>query len=183
MAKKKKKKQEQFDIPTKRTSGILPEGLYRFRCTGCDVSPEEGPSGYHYLSLVLNVEDPEQPDFTGRVVYYIASLSPKARWKMEELLNASGAPEDSTITPDWFEGKFVWGVVFHDEYEGIMRAKVDTLVSQDEVKVARKSHKEATKNLKQDSKGKKSKKSKAEPTEDAPPEDLGEALDEVWGED
>ena len=93
-----------------------------------------GPSGYPYLNCECNLDDKRFPEHAGRTFYTILSLSPAARWKMDEALDALGAPEDGTVDPDWFQGKRFYAKFEHHTHEGRTRLVVDQFIARDDVK-------------------------------------------------
>lgn len=120
------------NIPLKRTAGLPPEGVYR--CVIRKVDLNDGPTGYQYMACECGIDDKTQPIYSGRTFYANLSLSPKAAWKMEEALDALGAPTDGAITDTgWFHGKRFYAMLVHHEYEGRKRLQLDRWIARDQV--------------------------------------------------
>lgn len=127
------------DIPLKRTSGLPPEGMYRLVVAKTDL--KDGPTGYPYISLECVIDNAAKKKtdkaaiWNGRTVYTNLSLSPQARWKMEEALDAIGAPEEGTLSDiGWFIGKRYYAWLSHHEWEGRKRLQVGEFIPQDDVR-------------------------------------------------
>jgi len=121
-----------IDIPLKRTSGLPPAGVYR--CVIRKVDLNDGPSNYQYLSCECSIDDPRHKEWSGRVFYANLSMSPSARWKMEEALNALGAPDDGKIgNTQWFMGKRFYAKLDHHEWEGRSRLQVGEFIAREDV--------------------------------------------------
>ena len=99
-------------IDTTRTAGAVPEGVHRFQVV--DFEEKIGPAA-PYWSYTLEVQ--EDSPFDGQSVWANISLSAKARWKLEEFLDAMQIQEGMKLSGDTFLGQYVRGDVVHDEYE------------------------------------------------------------------
>jgi hypothetical protein len=108
-------------ISLSRTAGALPEGVHSFRIV--EVEEREGPSEWPYLNVTMEVE--EGSDYDGQRVWATVSLSPKARWKLEEFLDAVQAPEEGELYGDDFVGVRVRTTIIHEQWEGQTRARVE----------------------------------------------------------
>lgn len=100
-------------VQTKRTSGLPPAGAYRFRVI--EAKEREGAKGPYWAFTTAIVGDKY---FNDTHVYVNISLSPQARWKMDEWLDAFKVPEEIEITGDYFLGQFFVGNLVHNEFEG-----------------------------------------------------------------
>lgn len=67
----------------------MSEGIHIFQLV--DVKETVGGSGHPNMSFTC--ECCEDSQWNGQKVWMNVSLSPQARWKLEEFLNALGAPE------------------------------------------------------------------------------------------
>jgi len=106
------------DFDLTRQSGAPTVGVHTFRVDR--VQEKEGDSGYAYFGLSCVCQD--QGEDQGKEVYHILSLSPAARFKMDEFLDAIGAPKKGKGTVSTFQGKVFRGDVIMDEYEGTKKA-------------------------------------------------------------
>jgi hypothetical protein len=59
----------------------------------------------------------------------MVSLSPQARWKLNEFLDAVNAPKKGKAVGSQFIGKYVKGSVIHDTWEGRDTAKLDSIMA------------------------------------------------------
>jgi hypothetical protein len=184
------------DIPLKRTAGLPPIGIYR--CVIRKVDLNDGASGYPYMACECSIDDKKYPDESGSVFYANLSLSPKAKWKMEEALNALGAPTEGRIdSTGWFMGKRFYAMLEHHEWEGRKRLQLDEWIARDLVKERVAAWLQESAKLKAEEKATKVV-AEAEAAEMAPdlddePEvaeaevelepELDEALDDLWDDD
>lgn len=180
-------------IPLKRTSGLPPEGVYR--CVIRKVDLKDGPSNYQYMSCECGIDDKTQPVYSGRTFYANLSLSPKATWKMEEALDALGAPEEGEINDTaWFHGKRFYAKLVHNEYEGRTNLQLERWIARDKVQDELAAWKEKAAEIEAEEKATKeaAQKVAAELAPDVEDEDLvaepdepedvpmDEALDDLW---
>ena len=120
-------------IPVKRTSGLPPEDIYRCIIRKVEVKP--GASGHPYLNLECGIDDKRHSDWSGKTFFANLSLSPQAKWKMEEALDALGVPEDGPdLTPDWFMGKRFFAHINYREWEGRQFLQVNEWIPREEVR-------------------------------------------------
>lgn len=84
-----------IEVNTQRVAGPIPEGIHPFEITGMEVKDSRS-SEHPYIAVTLScvAQGPNE----GKTVWANLSYSPKARWKMEEFLDAVGAPAD---VEDW----------------------------------------------------------------------------------
>lgn len=127
-------KVSRVSIPLKRTGGLPAEGIYR--CVIRQVVLKEGPAG-PYMSCECGIDDKDHPVESGKTFYTNLSLSPKATWKMEEALDALGAPTEGEITDTgWFHGKRFYAMLTHREWDGRKNLQLDTWIAREAVKDA-----------------------------------------------
>lgn len=97
------------------------EGVHKFKIT--NIEEKQGPSGYPYwilsLFIVRGVNDDEGNSFTDML-----PLSPKARFRQVQFLDAVEAPKRGRATMESFIGKKAWGKVEMDAFNGKLRPKV-----------------------------------------------------------
>ena len=101
-----------------------PEGEFAARCKKIEVGTVQG-SGDDCLKAQFEVISGEGK---GCVVYETFSLGEKALWKLKSFLEAIGMKANGKISIDLdkLEGKKCTIEVFHDEYNGTKRAKINT---------------------------------------------------------
>lgn len=115
---------------TKRESDsvILPDGIYRLLVEKTE--EKTGQSGVPYMNVRL------KPILNGKVsnqaVWDVISTNPTARFKVDQFLDATQAPEDGEVDIRWFEGKMVFATLMSDMYNGNIRNKVGRYLSQEE---------------------------------------------------
>lgn len=107
-------------LSSKRTikkgrEGVLPNGVYRLIIEACEEKP--GPSGHPYYNFRL------RPIVKGEkssiAVWDKVSLSPEARFRVENLLDAMEIGEDEDdLEPEFFIGKSYWASLGSREYQG-----------------------------------------------------------------
>lgn len=99
----------------KGREGILPNGVYRLIVEACEEKP--GPSGHPYYNFRLRpiVQGQKSPV----AVWDKVSLSPEARFRVENLLDAMEVGEDEgDLEPEFFIGKSYWASLGSREYNG-----------------------------------------------------------------
>lgn len=99
----------QFSFSRQETK--IPNGVHLCQVVG--VEEREGRE-FPYISLQLQLQSDE--DWGGRMVWAIASLSPQARWKLNELLDALDLPEDGEGTAESFLGHSLKCEIVWEEY-------------------------------------------------------------------
>jgi hypothetical protein len=112
------------DIDLKRNSGIPSLGTHLFKIT--ETEEDTGSTGYEYWKLTLICQTPG--DDEGKKATAFVSHSPKARFKMDELLDAIDAPRQGRFRREQLHGKILRGTVVHDEREGRVYANVDNFL-------------------------------------------------------
>lgn len=110
-------------ISFERDAGLITPGQHYFRITS--VEEKIGPKGPYFM-WYLTVEE-RSPDNT-KTGIFVTSLSPAARFKMVEFLDAVGAPETGSGTPEQFVGFMIRGNVIHEEREGKMQHTIETVL-------------------------------------------------------
>ena len=108
---------------------LQPEGLYRARIL--KVEEKSGPSGFPYMVFHIRLYDPRNNRLMPGMIWDNVSLSPAARFRVDDLLNSVAAPETGNIDTQWFVDKDCWVVLGHEEYNGRLRAKVSRFVAPD----------------------------------------------------
>lgn len=85
----------------KRQDSTIPDGIHVARLV--DAEEREGQSsGMPYIALTLEIE--ADADWDGQRVWANLSLSPKARFKVDEFLDAVQAPDEGEATIEKFLG-------------------------------------------------------------------------------
>jgi hypothetical protein len=130
MAKKPSYKSTAVD--TTRTS-IAPEGIHRLRVT--DFEEKLGGSGYPYWAFTCIID--EGSDWDEAMIWHNVSLSPQARFKMDEWLDSFGIPEGQNKHGEEFLGLNFRAKLVHDTYEGRKKLSIDSSLP-DDTKAGRK---------------------------------------------
>ena len=101
-----------------------PEGEFTAKCKKIEMGTVQG-SGDDCLKAQFEVLSGEGK---GCVVYETFSLGEKALWKLKSFLEAIGVKANGKLTLDLdkLEGKTCIIEVFHDEYNGTKRAKINS---------------------------------------------------------
>jgi hypothetical protein len=109
------------EVDLERKNNICTEGTHTFKI----IKSEEkmGGSGYPYWNFQLNCVD-EGPD-KGLAVWAMISLSPQARFKLDQFLDSVDAPTKGKISHEHFVGKTMRATVKWDTYNGSISAKPD----------------------------------------------------------
>lgn len=112
-------------IDLERKNSICSEGVHTFKITK---SEEKGPgaSGFPYWNFSLQCVD-EGPD-KGQMVWAVVSLAPQARFKLDQFLDAVGAPESGSVSHENFIGKTLRCSIKWDSYDGKVTAKPDSFI-------------------------------------------------------
>jgi len=93
----------------------LPESAYHVAITGCK-SGVGRESGKPYLNWEFTVQD---GDYTGRKLWLITSLAPKANFRLKQLLESVGASIPSAeidVDPSEYIGRELTLTVIHQVY-------------------------------------------------------------------
>lgn len=106
-----------FSFSNERMEDIPPVGVHLVRVANFDTG--QGQSG-PYIKYTLEIQ--EGP-FQGRWLWLYLSLSEKARFKLNEFLDAVEAPKKGTSHPEDFVGAVFRVMVEHEEYNGRKQAK------------------------------------------------------------
>jgi hypothetical protein len=109
-------------IDLERNSGLPSEGQHVFKVIRA--SEEVGASG-PYWRYVLQVQDGDEK---GREMLLQLSLSPQARWKMDQFLDGMKAARKGSASMEEFVGKSLIGNVVHEPYEGVNRAALSEML-------------------------------------------------------
>jgi hypothetical protein len=108
---------------------LLPAGVYPATVTAVTESENPGPSGYTYLNWEFTILEGE---FEDRKQWTITSLSPKAAFRLKEVLVAFGVSaaeiaEMEEFEPSDYLGTHVHLSVTQENYEGTLRNTVKSL--------------------------------------------------------
>lgn len=104
---------------------LIPEGNYNAIVTAQEVR-ESQSSEYPYINWTLTINGGEHDN---RKLWTMTSLSPKAAFRLKEMLVALGEKKedltgDFELDPEKYVGKGVIIQVIHEKYEGTMRERV-----------------------------------------------------------
>lgn len=88
-----------------RSSRVKP-GVYKVRIEEVD-DTQAGPSGFLNIKLTYQIISSSGKP-TGRQLFDNLSMSPKARFNMDNFLDAINAPEEGNVSPRSFKGKSLW---------------------------------------------------------------------------
>lgn len=109
-----------FDLKREGNSGLLPNGVYRIVVE--DAQEKTGPSGHPYVNLKIKaIVKGKQSSMP---IFEVLSTAPEARFRVEQFLDAVGAPESGSANARWFKGKSCWASLKSEEYQGTWRNKV-----------------------------------------------------------
>lgn len=109
-----------FDFKREGNSGLLPNGVYRIVIE--DAQEKTGPSGHPYVNLKIRaIVKGKQSSMP---IFEVISTAPEARFRVEQFLDAVGAPESGSASARWFKGKSCWASLKSEEYQGTWRNKV-----------------------------------------------------------
>lgn len=117
-------------VTTERTGGQdnLPEpGVYRARVEAIEERPG---TEFPYAACTLRLQVPDSA--TGMRVWDNISMAPKARFKVEQVLDALGIEEGVSFDLMTMRNKVVFVEVGHDTYNGRLRLKVSRWVKPEE---------------------------------------------------
>jgi len=111
-------------VDTKRVAGLIAEGIHTARII--EYNLRNGPQApYWNYTLEINEDSVDNK----KRIWATVSLSDAARWKMEEFLDAVGAPTDgSPVYGDEFVGQVIRIQVSHETWDKKLRAKVDGIL-------------------------------------------------------
>jgi hypothetical protein len=111
-------------VSTERISGPVPEGVHPFEISELKLSDEPGPSGFHYINIKLVCIESGVEE--GKLVWSKVSQSPKARFIMENFLDALEIPSDAgQVNIASFHGTRVRCLIKHQEWDNKISAGVD----------------------------------------------------------
>lgn len=109
---------EVSDISFTRENDPPSVGMHRLKIVS--IAQAMGGSGFPYLLVRYAVVGTAEE---GRQVQDRVSLSPQARFRVDQWLDAVGAPKSGGGSPKQFEGRIVRAEIVHEEYEGVMRGR------------------------------------------------------------
>lgn len=116
--------QDVYEVEMDRTANVpIAEGVHQFRIK--DIEEGESRSNNPMWTVTLACLTPAEE---GKEVRTWIVLTPEARWKFEEFLDAVGAPETGTATASQFIGRTLNAQVMHEEYEGRDQAKIGKMM-------------------------------------------------------
>lgn len=112
------------EISLERQNSICSEGTHTFKI----VKSEEkmGGSGFPYWNFQMTCID-EGPD-KGQSVWGMISLSPQARFKLDQFLDATNAPTKGSASHEHFVGQTLRATVKWEDYNGKISAKPDAFI-------------------------------------------------------
>ena len=120
-----------FQISLDRTANApVTEGIHSFKISSGEEA--EGPKGPYWKFTLTCLSTGEE----GKSVFFIVSLSPQARWRLEIFLDAIGAPPTGTATINQFVGRQFRAQVTHEMYEGRAQARIGEMFSMSSKKAA-----------------------------------------------
>jgi len=109
-------------IPLERNSGLITEGTHPFVISKAE---EKASASSGEPQWVLTLQCTEQAgEDRGKEVSLFLSLSSKARFKIDELLDATEFPKQGTVEVHEFVGKKLRAGITHGEYNGRATANV-----------------------------------------------------------
>lgn len=106
--------------PVDTARATLSEGVHRARVVDWD--EKMGGSGFPYWAFTLEIQEGQPWD--GTRLYTNISHSPKARFKMDEWLDAFRQAEGTQVYAEQFVGKYLRVNVQMGEYDGRKRPEV-----------------------------------------------------------
>lgn len=109
------------DVNFERTSGPVSEGVHLFEIVKGEQKTAQ--SGNDYIAWSLMVKEGSADD--GKMVWHNTSLTPQSRWVLEQFLDAVEAPSTGRGNPEAFIGKFVGASIYHEDYQGVPKARVE----------------------------------------------------------
>jgi hypothetical protein len=110
----------QYQVPLERTANTpISEGVHLF--TIKDFEEGESSNGNPMWTFTLACNTPTEE---GKEVRMYLVLTPNARWKLENFLDAMRAPANGTVTADKFVGRQMRAQITHEMYEGRAQARV-----------------------------------------------------------
>jgi hypothetical protein len=110
-------------IPLERSTGIPTEGTHLFKIT--DAKEKLSKSDNDMWVLTLECQD--AGDDQGKQMTVFLSMVPKARFKVDQFLDAIEAPKKGQWEVEQCIGKSLRVTVVHVEYEGSIRANPYTM--------------------------------------------------------
>ena len=107
-------------------SGAPAEGVYKLRVSDVQIKPTKDKPENKNLNLEYTIDEPEE--WAGWKVWDNVSLTPQARWRLQQVLEAITGEEwrdDSMqLDPRDLLGKEFEASLIHSTYEGKTNAKV-----------------------------------------------------------
>jgi len=116
------------ELDLSRNSGNPTEGLHLFKITKVE---EKASMSSGNPQLVLTCVCQDQGEDLGKNVGMFLSLSPAARFKIDELLDAVNAPKKGSWKIEQFVGKSFKAMVKYGEYEGRTTVNLTKLIPSD----------------------------------------------------
>jgi hypothetical protein len=113
-------------VTNERKTNVVSEGNHIFRLTRFE--EKTGPKG-QYWEYAATVAEPGEEQ--GMPLVLRVSLTPQARWKMNEFMDAVQAPTEGVSVGEQFLGQYVRGHVIHTENSGRVRAEIDVVSALD----------------------------------------------------
>lgn len=114
---------DDFEIPLERTSEIpASQGTHRLILTRVDRQYAKD-SGNAMLVWYFRINE-EGPDDGKTVKPVYTILNATSRWKLDQLLNAFGAPQTGKVKPEALIDREILAEVKHTEFEGRKQAEI-----------------------------------------------------------
>ena len=108
------------ELDLSRTSGLISEGTHLFKITG---GKEQASKTSGEPMWVLECTCQDAGEDQGKKMSLFLSLTPQARFKIDQLLDAIEAPKQGKIMVEQLPGKLLKIAVIHDEYQGAVQMK------------------------------------------------------------
>jgi hypothetical protein len=114
---------DEFEIPLERTSEIpAVAGTHRLILTRVDRQYAKA-SGSPMLVWYFRINE-EGPDDGKTVKPLYIVLDQNSRWKLDQLLNAFGAPQTGKVKPEALIDREILAEIKHTEFEGRVQAEI-----------------------------------------------------------
>jgi hypothetical protein len=112
-------------IDAKRKNSLVSKGVHTFKITKSEEKiGKESKEPYWNFQLSCQDEGPDK----GLTVFLMISLTPAARFKVDQFLDAIGAPGEGSIDHPQCVGKTLRSEIKWDEYQGNLKAVAAVLI-------------------------------------------------------
>jgi hypothetical protein len=106
-----------------RKNSVMSEGVHTLKIVKSE--EKQGPKG-PYWNFQLNCTDKGPDD--GLSTWLTVSLAEAARWKLDQFLDAVGAPDKGSVSHGNFVGKTLRAKMVWETYNGSVKAKPDAVL-------------------------------------------------------